>query len=279
MTIERTCRVCGKEAANFVETGRVINGHRLYQCVDCKTILVFPAESDNANSSVYDELFATGEYEMHRKQFELLSQGERLLEFHRQQILKRVEKETAGRDLVEVGGGVGSFGVFCGGRGWNYIDYDISSVAVGYARKLSLQAHVIADASQVDLPSADVVAMWEVIEHIWNVREYLENIKRSLKKGGFLIFSTPNYLRRGYRLSNNWGKASAPPVHVNFFTEESITNVLKMVGFDDVKVIQPRFYRPSLTMASVWYSVQIALGWEPTKTLFVIAKAADNERI
>jgi 2-polyprenyl-3-methyl-5-hydroxy-6-metoxy-1,4-benzoquinol methylase len=240
--------------------------------------LVFPAEADKANSGMYDELFATGEYEMHRMQFEILSQGKRVLEFHRQQMLRRVERQTAGRNLVEVGGGVGSFGVFCRERGWNYVDYDISAVAVGYAKRLGLQAHVIANPNQVELPPADVVAMWEVIEHIWNVYEYLDNVRKSLKNGGFLIFSTPNYLRRGYRLSNNWGKASAPPVHVNFFTEESIAVALKSVGFNDVKVIQPRFYRPSFTFASVWYSVQIALGWESTKTLFVVASLNDPRK-
>lgn len=271
MANEKTCRICGKDNASFTETGRVINGYNLYQCVDCKTILVFPVESDNANSSVYDELFATGEYEMHRKQFELLSQGRMPLEFHRQQMLRRVEKMTHGRNLVEIGGGTGSFGMFCQKKEWKYADYDISSVAVEYAKKLGLEAHVIEDPNRPQLPSADVIALWEVIEHIWNVREYLENIKKALGPSGLLILSTPNYWRRGYRLSDTWGRVSSPPVHVNFFTEESLALSLKSAGFSSVKIIQPKFYRPSSNLLNILYTLQIAFGIEPTKTLFAIA--------
>lgn len=271
MANEKTCRICEKNTVSFSETGRVINGYKLYQCQQCKTFMVFPSDADTFNSSVYDELFATGEYEMHRKQFELLSQGKILLEFHRQQLLKRVENLTSGRNLVEIGGGTGSFGMFCQQRGWKYVDYDISSVAVEYAKRLGLQARIIKDPNRVDLPSADVIALWEVIEHIWNVREYLENIKKALGDSGFLILSTPNYWRRGYRLSNAWGKNSGPPVHVNYFTGESLILSLQAAGFSYVKIIQPRLYRPSLNPRSIYYNIQIALGIEPTKTLYVIA--------
>jgi SAM-dependent methyltransferase len=221
---------------------------------------------------MYDELFSTGEYEMHRKQFELLMQGRLPLEFYRQHLLKIVERRVQNRKLVEIGGGTGSFGIFCTRRGWEYVDYDISPVAVEYAQKLGLQAHVIESPDHCVLPPSDVIAMWEVIEHIWNVHEYLKNIRNSLGDTGYLLLSTPNYYRRGYRRSDNWGSLSGPPVHVNFFTEESISATLKSVGFSYVHVIKPRFYRPVLNLKSIWYSLQILFGAEPTKTLYVVAR-------
>lgn len=279
MAKEKTCRICGEDNASFAETGRVINGYKLYQCLRCKTFMVFPSDTDRTNSGVYDELFGTGEYEMHRKQFELLAQGKILLEFHRQRLLKHVEKFSQGRNLVEIGGGTGSFGIFCERRGWKYVDFDISSVAVEYAKKLGLQAHVIADPTNPILPQTDALVMWEALEHIWNVRDYLENIKKSLDPNGLLIMSTPNYYRRGYRISENWGTLGSPPVHVNFFTKESITATLKSAGFGYVRVITPRFYRPALNLKSIWYRILMAVGFESAKTLYVIAGISSPNKV
>lgn len=264
------CRICNK-TIDLSSTGREINSYILYECPSCRTVMALATSSDLTNSGEYNELFSDGEYEMHREQFEILSRGKLPLEFHRQQLLKSIEKIIVGRNITEIGGGVGAFGVFCSRRGWSYSDYDISSVAVEYAQKLGLQAKVIDDPNYIMLPRTDVIAMWEVIEHIWNVHDYLKIIQESLIPNGLLILSTPNYHRQGYRKSEKWGKISAPPIHVNFFTEESITTTLKSAGFGYVKVISPRFYRPSLSFRSIWYNIQIALGWEPTKTLYVIA--------
>jgi hypothetical protein len=103
-----------------------------------------------------------------------------------------------------------------------------------------------------------------------NVYDYLCSINESLLPGGILLLSTPNYKRKGYRTSDNWGVAGSPPVHVNFFTKESVQNVLHCAGFQYVKVICPRFYRPS-SVRNLRYSLEIALRIEPTKSLYVVA--------
>lgn len=277
MQEKQTCRICG-EYVEFHQTDREVNNYILYICPECKTVFAIAKPPDLSNSAEYNELFSEGEYEMHRKQFEKLSQGLLPLEFHRQKLLRNIEKIIQGRKLVEIGGGVGSFGAFCVRNGWDYSDYDLSAVAVEYAQRLGLQAHVINDPSRLDLPSADVIVMWEVIEHIWNVHDYMKAIQKSLRPNGFLIISTPNYHRRLYRISNNWGNLASPPIHVNFFTEGSIANVLKSAGFEYVNIIKPRFYRSSLNLKSIWYNLQIALGLEPTKTLYVLARIVSEEK-
>lgn len=270
----KICRICGKNDIDHKYTGRVINDFKIYQCTYCGTYMVLTTQINNSN--LYDELFAAGDYEMHRKLFEALSHGINPLQYHRQQILKIVEKKTKGRSLIEIGGGVGAFGLFSKKRGWKYEDYDISAVALEYATKLGLNAHLIQN-GLVDLPKTDVVALWEVIEHIPNVNEYLRGIKNSLGENGFLILSTPNYLRRGYRVTDNWGKLASPPLHVNYFTQESLTITLNEAGFTNVRIMKPRFYRPSLSFSSIIYSLQIMLGIEPTKTLFVVATGKGHQ--
>jgi hypothetical protein len=54
------------------------------------------------------------------------------------------------------------------------MDYDVSESAVGCACKLGLEAHLFRSDEYPPLPagSPDVVAMREVLEHVWNVYEY-----------------------------------------------------------------------------------------------------------
>jgi 2-polyprenyl-3-methyl-5-hydroxy-6-metoxy-1,4-benzoquinol methylase len=45
------------------------------------------------------------------------------------------------------------------------------------------------------LPSAqfDVITMWHVLEHVHQLHEYLEQIKRLLKEDGIALIALPNY--------------------------------------------------------------------------------------
>jgi hypothetical protein len=164
--MEEKCRICNSQTG-FEDHGRIINGYPLFQCPACGTVFVkTPSKNSLDNSEEYDDLFSQRAYEMHRKAFnQYLAKGRVPLEFYRQYILKKLEKYVGGRDCVEVGGGVGTFGKFCVNRGWNYIDYDISSVAVNFARQLGLNAEVL-DPELPKIRPANVVVMWEVIEHI-----------------------------------------------------------------------------------------------------------------
>ena len=172
---------------------------------------------------------------------------------------------------MEIGGGLGTFGFFAVKNGWDYLDIDISLTAIEKVSALGLKAEII-DLGKLSEMRNVVVAMWEVIEHIWNVSEYLAAIRMAIEPDGLLLLSTPNFLRKSYRSSKNWGAASVPPIHVNFFTEDSLRKSLEAAGFSSITIFKPRLNRPSASLKSVLYSVELALGIEPTKNLYVIAK-------
>ena len=115
-----------------------------------------------------EDVFERGGYEQHRAEFELIKSGKPPHEFYRGRLLKRIQRMCNGRSLIEIGGGTGSFGVLVKSRGWNYVNYDISEVAVNFCRELSLEAYCFDGGSPPPLfpQSADAVVMWEVIEHV-----------------------------------------------------------------------------------------------------------------
>lgn len=188
------CRICGKNNS-LNSTGRSINGYPLFSCSCCQTAIVVRRPDAEVVAAVYDSLFREGEYEQHRAEYEAIKGGKRVRSFYRSYLLKRIERSCRKGNMVEIGGGTGAFGVLAKSRGWKYVDYDISNVAVDYARKLGLKAFVFPVEEVPPLPrrSTDAVVMWEVIEHVWDVHGYLTTILESLKPNGVLILSTPNF--------------------------------------------------------------------------------------
>ncbi len=269
-TSSRTCRACGQAASSHA-TGRISNGYPLLHCSRCETVLVERRPGPEELRQAYDHLFEKGDYAKHRREFELIKSGKTPRSMYRKLLLRRIEKTSSGRRLIEIGGGTGSFGVLARSRGWQYTDYDISEVAVGFARELSLDAHVFSVESIPPLApqSVDAVVMWEVIEHVWDVHEYLRTIGEALRPGGVFIFSTPNYARRQYQRRLDEGNPSSPPIHLNFFTEESLRRSLSASGyFTKLSIVKRRFYQPSADLRGILECFKIAMFLEQPGTLF-----------
>src|SRR5262245_11675559 len=101
---ERPCRVCGSSAGRL-STGRIIRGYALDSCRSCSVLQVEQRPSFEELRSIYNELFEEGEYQAHRREFELLKSGRTVPNFDRRRLLRRVGKMVGGRKLVEIGGG------------------------------------------------------------------------------------------------------------------------------------------------------------------------------
>ena len=270
---QHKCRICGINAP-LHETGRVINNnYALCRCDSCETVLIEKQPEAAEITSIYNQLFEKGEYEQHRVEFETIKSGKVPPNFYRTHLLRRIERMCRGRTLIEIGGGTGAFGVLATSRGWEYTDYDISEAAVAFCRKLSLKANLFNFGAIPPLPpqSTDVVVMWEVIEHIFNLNEYLKRIREALRTNGIFLFSTPNYLAPSYHRSDCWGPLAAPPVHMNFFTKESLERALTLCGFKKYRIFKQRIYRPSRSLSGLTKSLRAALFLDEPETLHGIA--------
>lgn len=224
---------------------------------------------------VYDTLFAEGGYKVYcDRHRDLLAGKLPKSPFLKGKMLHKTEQLTPGRTMVEIGGGTGAFGTIASSQGWHYTDYDISKVAVDFVRDLGLEAHCF---EETDLPpiqedSADVIVMWEVIEHIWPVHQYLVRLRDALHRNGVLAISTPNLGRKGYMNSLAHPGLSSPPIHLNFFTRETLSAALGAAGYSKVEFVHRRVYRPQLKLRSLIYNAKIALGIYETKTLYALAR-------
>jgi SAM-dependent methyltransferase len=107
---------------------------------------------------------------------------------------------------------------------------------VEFARdKLGLQVQPAA-VEDADLPVAsyDVIAMFDVIEHLSNPRGTLAHILSLLRPGGWLVIATPNIEALSRRfLGESWAVLS-PAEHLYYFSQATLGQVLRRAGYGAV---------------------------------------------
>jgi hypothetical protein len=81
---------------------------------------------------------------------------------------------------------------------------------------------------------ADILIVRHVLEHSWNIKEFLDALKVLVSKNGLIVFEIPDS-EKGLRTGMQtllWEE------HAHYFTEESFKNTLKFYGFEVQKFMR-----------------------------------------
>ncbi len=112
------------------------------------------------------------------------------------------------------------------------LDYDQATVmhaATRYRTPAFLRANLAA--LPVRDRSVDVVAALQVIEHVWDHRQFLAECLRVLRPSGTLLVTTPN------RLTFSPGRTTpVNPFHTHEFTAAELVGLLGAGGFGDIEL-------------------------------------------
>lgn len=95
--------------------------------------------------------------------------------------------------ILDVGCGIGNFLEFAVSQGLDAVGSDVSARAVAEARRRGLRVH-LAEELGVSVPdgSFDALTMWDVIEHVSEPKEMLASVVPKVRRGGALLFETPD---------------------------------------------------------------------------------------
>lgn len=237
--VQVACPACGSE-----KSAPAWHKYELdyVECTGCRTVYINPRpppailEDYYRNSENYaywnDVIFPASEDARREKLFK--PRALRTVE-----ICKR--HGVSGGTLLEVGAGFGTYGQETTRLGYfsRFIAVEPTPYLAATCRKRGLEV-IEAPVEHVDLPegSIDVVASFEVIEHLFNPRTFIEKCARLLKPGGIMVVSCP--AASGFDVVVLREKSVAVDVeHLNYFRPKSLSKLFASCGFETIEVQTP----------------------------------------
>ncbi|BBY21723.1 class I SAM-dependent methyltransferase [Mycobacterium stomatepiae] len=155
--------------------------------------------------------------------------------FRRHQVVyRRLATHCVGRDVLEAGCGEGYGADLLADVARRVVAVDYDAAAVAHVRGRYPRVEVM-QANLAELPlrdaSMDVVVDFQVIEHLWDQTQFVEECARVLRPSGLLLMSTPN------RITFSPGRDTPiNPFHTRELNADELTELLVGAGFTQVAV-------------------------------------------
>ncbi len=154
----------------------------------------------------------------------------------------------ANSTVLDLGCGNGSFIALFQNRGWKLYGSDFSPTGIDVAREnFPAIEFFLADASAPGgdiverVGKVDVIISTEVIEHLYDPRGFLRNIRSLLKPGGTLVLTTPYHGYLKNLLLAITGKfdrhftALWDHGHIKFWSKKTLRAILLEAGFEQIE--------------------------------------------
>ncbi len=84
-----------------------------------------------------------------------------------------------------------------------------------------------------------LMTAFELLEHIFDLADFLQCVRSALKKGGYFLMTTLS--GQGFDIQLLWEKSKSlnPPHHLNFFNPKAVSLLLERNGFEIIEVSTP----------------------------------------
>ena len=141
---------------------------------------------------------------------------------------KLVKSLSSGKRLLDIGCGTGDFLAFSHNNGMEVTGLEPDPDARQIAAK-KVEGHVL-DLSELynfKKDTFDVITMWHVLEHVYDLNEDIDQILDVLKDDGVLIVAVPNRSSHDAEKYKTHWAAYDVPRHLYHFREKDIINLFR----------------------------------------------------
>lgn len=144
---------------------------------------------------------------------------------------------SVSKTLLDVGCGTGTFISHANKRLWN-----VTGVEPNFEARSNCDPDVKSfvfsteELDRLSKSSFDVITLWHVMEHIYNLEEQMSLICSLLKTEGNLVLALPNYKSFDSKYYKNYWAAFDVPRHLYHFNQNSIETFFRDRGLRLVKI-------------------------------------------
>ncbi len=224
------CPVCRLDDTSFAFEK---DGFTYVKCLECGMLYINPQLDEDKIRAQYRSLPSQNYW------IEVL-QTERQLKYDTKKFRGALEDMMMFAEpgkLLDIGCNLGIFLDLARKKGWDAHGVELNEKARAVAEKkfgLDIYGKPL---EELDLEpeSFDVITLWEVLEHLTNPRDILEQAHRLLKPNGMIVILVPNCdslairMMHGKTAAFGWG-------HLWYFTPASLETLLNQYGFKVFKV-------------------------------------------
>lgn len=134
-------------------------------------------------------------------------------------------------ELLDIGAGTGAFLHTMSIHNWSVagLEPDEGARKICY-EKYHLQLEPSEKLFQLPSEKFDVVTMWHVLEHVHQLHEYIEQIKRILKNDGVVFIALPNYTSKDAAYYGVYWAAYDVPRHLYHFSPLAVRVLMQQHG-------------------------------------------------
>jgi len=145
------------------------------------------------------------------------------------------EYKIGEKKLLDIGCGNGHFLKACQQEGWNVTGMELDPNTAKKASEL-LQQEIHPSLKNISPEDKfEIISMWHVLEHVYEIKEYFDFFKRQLAPSGKLLFALPNHKSFDAEIFQQYWAAYDVPRHIYHFEPKSLGSLAKKHGFKLIK--------------------------------------------
>jgi len=179
---------------------------------------------------------------------------QRVRNYTLKQKVKLITKQSNGKNHLDIGAGTGHFINATTLSGFNSVGLEPDEDA----RKLAVDTHNVniqplENLYSITEKSMDVITMWHVLEHVYDLQKDLKQIEKILKDDGVMVVAVPNMNSYDAKHYKEYWAAYDLPIHLYHFTPNDIDTLFNKFNMEVVETLPMKFDSFYVSMLSEKY--------------------------
>ena len=168
--------------------------------------------------------------------------------------VKLISSLTTGTHLLDIGAGTGHFLKRAKDEGFTVLGLEPDADARRVANELNgVELLPLESLSELGEGRFDVISMWHVLEHVYDLNTELESILSTLKDKGVFVVAVPNYTSYDATHYKSFWAAYDVPRHLYHFEPKTIISLVESKGLKFEKMLPMKFDSYYVSMLSEKY--------------------------